>query len=283
VGNAEVKVLRSFIPVPAVCLFRPRALAMDVEIPEGPSEPVFNRGTTVSELDYVHQCIEGKSNSIPDAISRHPSLGPRHLSPRGLLHSVEEVLKRIPVALKKSTTAHVHSGPDTADVKRLLQDWMDTRSAVQSLAPVRTGQPQKADFALMVPRPETAPVTLALHLLSPVPFAILVPIDLAALSHEPSIFPDAPHEKIRVKFDAAGKLTILASQMLWIIGNVPHCTPVEIFASALSVDPCSYRLHFRRRQFRRARSANRGELDRSPTNRPRIRCPPIQNSRCRCA
>jgi hypothetical protein len=188
----------------------------------------------LSEFDYVHQYIEGKSKSIPDAISRYPLLGPQHLSPRGLLHSVEEVLKRIPVAIKKSTTVHVHSGPDAADVKRLLQDWMDSRSAVQSLAPVRTGQPQKSDFALMVPRPETAPVTLALCLLSPVPFAILVPIDLAALSYEPSIFPDAPHEEIRVRFDAAGKLTILASQMLWIIGNVPRCTPVEIFASALS-------------------------------------------------
>ena len=118
---------------------------------------------------------------------------------------------------------------------------MDSRSTVQSLAPVRTGQPQKADFALMVPRPETAPVTLALHLLSPVPFAILVPIDLAALSCEPSIFPAAPHKEIKVKFEAAGKLTVLASQMLWIIGNVPHCAPVEIFASTMSTPvpiPC---------------------------------------------
>ena len=111
---------------------------------------------------------------------------------------------------------------------------MNSRSAVQSLAPVRTGQPKHADFALMVPRPETAPVTLALYLLSPVPFAILVPVDLAALAYEPAIFSEAPHDEIKTKFAAAGKLTMLASQMLWVIGNVPNCTPVEVFASSLS-------------------------------------------------
>ena len=143
-------------------------------------------------------------------------------------------MKRLPTTLKDATVAHVHSGPDTADVKSLLQDWMNSRSVVQSLAPVRTGQPKHADFALMVPRPETAPVTLALYLLSPVPFAILVPVDLAALAYEPAIFSEAPHDEIKTKFAAAGKLTMLASQMLWVIGNVPNCTPVEVFASSLS-------------------------------------------------
>ena len=78
----------------------------------------------LSELDYVHQHIEGKSNSVPDAASRYPLLGPRHLAPRGLTHSIMELLKRLPSALKvaSTVTVHAHAGQGTADAKRTVQD-----------------------------------------------------------------------------------------------------------------------------------------------------------------
>jgi hypothetical protein len=167
----------------------------------------------LSELDYVHQHIEGKSNSVPDAASRRPLLGPRHLAPRGLTHSIVELLKRLPSALKAAAIVHVHAGQNTADAKRTIQDWVDSRSSVQSLAPISKGTPQKADLAVMIPRTEVAPVSLALYLLSAVPFVMLMPVDLVSQAHEPNIFPEAPFVAIRTKFDAAGKITILASQM----------------------------------------------------------------------
>jgi hypothetical protein len=43
---------------------------------KGPVSQFLIEELSESELDYVHQYIEGKSNSIPDAISRHPLLGP---------------------------------------------------------------------------------------------------------------------------------------------------------------------------------------------------------------
>jgi len=188
----------------------------------------------LAELDYVHQYIEGKSNSVPDAASRYPLLGPRHLAPRGLTHSIVELLKRLPSALKAAAIVHVHAGQNTADAKRTIQDWVDSRSSVQSLAPISKGTPQKADLAVMIPRTEVAPVSLALYLLSAVPFAMLMPVDLVSQAYEPNIFPEAPFVAIRAKFDAAGKIAILASQMMWVLGNIPNCAPVETFSSELS-------------------------------------------------
>ncbi len=50
----------------------------------------------LSELDTVHQYIQGHLNSVADAASRYPLLGPKRLAPRGLAHSVQEALARLP-------------------------------------------------------------------------------------------------------------------------------------------------------------------------------------------
>jgi len=81
----------------------------------------------------------------------------------------------------------------------------------------------------MIPRTETAPVALALYLLSNVSFALLIPVDLLSQSYEPNIYKDAPFEKIRKLFLKAGKVTLLSSQMTWVIGNIENCSPVETF------------------------------------------------------
>jgi hypothetical protein len=98
---------------------------------------------------------------------------------------------------------------------------------------VRCGDPKPADLAILVPRPEVSPVTLALYLLSNIPFGILIPVDLLDEVYSVNLHPNSPLVLIREKFDVAGKLSILAIQMVWIIGNVPDCAPVEIFSSAI--------------------------------------------------
>jgi hypothetical protein len=74
----------------------------------------------LSEIDYVCSYIEGRLNSISDAVSRFPLLGPRRLSPRGMEHSIQEMLKRIPVSLRTSKIIHVHAGPHTANARKLV-------------------------------------------------------------------------------------------------------------------------------------------------------------------
>jgi hypothetical protein len=85
----------------------------------------------------------------------------------------------------------------------------------------------------MTPRCEMAPVSVALYLLSSVPFALLIPVDLLPQVRKPKLYPGIPHDQLALRLEKAGKVTILDSQMVWVIGNVPGCCPVEIFAARL--------------------------------------------------
>jgi transposase InsO family protein len=184
-------------------------------------------------MGTVHQCICGPQNSIPDAASRFPVLEPKRLAPTGLAHSAQEILNRLPASFESAKTAHAHAGSDAVDVRRTMQPWRAAAGSVLAVAPPKSGTPEPADLAIMIPRVEAAPVALALHLLSDVPFALLIAIDLAGRSCFPSVHPDSPHAKIEAAFRAAGKVTILASQMIWIVGNVPDCQPAETFSAQL--------------------------------------------------
>ncbi len=132
----------------------------------------------LSELDTVHQYIQGHLNSVADAGSRYPLLGPKRLAPCGLAHSVQEALDRLPEHLRSARSVHVHAGTYISDLKVIVQAWISgNKGSVQSVAPTKRGPPQQADLAVLVPRSEDSPVTLAYYLGSTVPFAILVPND----------------------------------------------------------------------------------------------------------
>jgi hypothetical protein len=85
----------------------------------------------------------------------------------------------------------------------------------------------------MVPRPEDSPITLTRFLLSTVPFAVLLPNDLLAESFGPRIFPDADPAILKAKFQGAGKLQILVTQMTWVFGNIPEYKRIEMFTQTL--------------------------------------------------
>jgi transposase InsO family protein len=187
----------------------------------------------LSELETIHQYICGPQNSIPDAASRYPMLGPKRLAPTGLAHAVQELLSRLPTAMEAANVVHAHAGADTVDVRRIIQSWRNASGSVLAVAPPREGEPAAADLAIMIPRVEAAPVALALYLLSKVPFALLLPVDLASQAYSPGLYFGSPHEEIEAAFRKAGKLTLLSPQMIWVIGNVPECAPVETFSAEL--------------------------------------------------
>jgi hypothetical protein len=58
-------------------------------------------------------------------------------------------------------------------------------------------------------------------------------VDLLALASAPNIFRQAPHAEIASRFAKAGKITILVTQMTWVLGNLDDCSPVEMFAASL--------------------------------------------------
>jgi hypothetical protein len=133
----------------------------------------------LSELDTVHQYIQGHLNFVADAASRYPLLGSKQSAPRGLAHSVQEALARLPASLRSTTTVHVHAGTYTSDLKTMVQAWISgNKGSLLSVAPTKRGPPLLADLAILVSRPEDSPITLAYYLASSVPFAVLVPNDL---------------------------------------------------------------------------------------------------------
>jgi transposase InsO family protein len=187
----------------------------------------------LSEIHTIHQYIPGKLNSIPDSCSRFPMLGPKLMETRGYANSVEEVLKRLPASLKAAATVHFHGGKQSTELRAALKLWFDNVSALTPLNPPRDGKPPPADVAILTPRCEIAPVVLAVYLLSDVPFALLLPVDLLDVVRRPNIFPDSPQEDLARALERSGKLLILQSQMTWVLGNLPGCNPTEIFAARL--------------------------------------------------
>ncbi len=128
---------------------------------------------------------------------------------------------------------HFHGGRQNAEVRAALKNWFDHVSALQPVTPPSTKEPEPADLAVLLPRCEVAPVVLARYLLSDVPFPLLMPVDLLAMASAPNVFRQSPHEEIAARFAKAGKVTILATQMTWVLGNMDDCHPIEIFSNTL--------------------------------------------------
>jgi hypothetical protein len=187
----------------------------------------------LSEIETIHQYIQGKMNGIPDSCSRYPMLGPKQLAARGFSHCVEKMLKRLPCALKAASVVHFHGGRNNSDLRASLKIWFHHVSALTPLNPPRSGTPPRADVSIMAPRCEVAPVILATYLLGDVPFALLLPVDLVDVARRPDILPDAPIQDIAQRLETAGKITILEAQMIWVIENLPDYRPIETFALRL--------------------------------------------------
>ncbi len=86
----------------------------------------------LAEIENIHQYIPGKLNAIPDSCSRFPMLGPKSLATRGFANSVEEVLRRLPVALKTAGLVHFHGGRHNEELRAALKTWVEK---VGSLTP----------------------------------------------------------------------------------------------------------------------------------------------------
>jgi hypothetical protein len=160
-------------------------------------------------------------------------LGPRDLAPRGFTHCVDALLQRLPVNLKPATQFHFHGGKCNAELRATLKLCFAQVSALRPVTPPRDGVPPAADIAILTPRCEVAPVAAARYLLSAFPFALLLPVDLVTQIRQPDLYPQCPHVELARRLEAAGKITILDAQMVWIVGNVQGCRPVEIFSAKL--------------------------------------------------
>ena len=164
-------------------------------------------------------------------------LGPRLLAPTGLHQAVDDLLTRLPSSIRQSERFLVCTPPHSADIARHVQDWKTSTKPIDThnLSPHKT--PPAVDFILAGPPVEDSTFIASQLLASPVPFAILLPAELV-----PMIQPSptqAPFPDLRDKVNTCGKLFILDTDMIWLIGNIPTLHHhAEIF-SLLMVLYCS--------------------------------------------
>jgi hypothetical protein len=143
------------------------------------------------------------------------------------------MLRRLPIHLRDADSVHFHGGKHNGELRQALRGWFCKASALQPAASPKQKPPPKADLAVLIPRCEIAPLALAQYLLSPVPFVLLCPVDLLTMAYSPKLYPQAPHVLLEQKFQKAGKITLLETQMTWIFDNIADCAPVETFANSL--------------------------------------------------
>jgi hypothetical protein len=114
----------------------------------------------------------------------------------------------------------VFAPPHTQKVAQQIQSWrrltnpIDVHSLTHRFAPS-----PDTGLIIAVPRAEDAPRIAARLLTTTIPFAVLLPSDLA-----PRV-PDADHFEgqpdLHEPYKSAGKIMFLDSDQLWIVGNIP--------------------------------------------------------------
>jgi hypothetical protein len=71
------------------------------------------------------------------------------------------MLRRLPTRLKEAKLVHYHGGKQGAELRESLKDWFTHTSALQPASPPTKTEPCLAEFAVVLPRCEVAPVALA--------------------------------------------------------------------------------------------------------------------------
>jgi hypothetical protein len=191
----------------------------------------------LADLQWVHSYIKGPDNTLFDALSRYPLLGPRVLAPTGLSHAVSTLLDYLPVSLRTATKLRVFAPPHTQRIAQQIQAWRSPTNPIDTHSLTHRSPPDPAlELIITAPRPEDAPRIAARLLSTKIPFALLLPSDLA-----PRIADDAQFESqpcLRALYAHGGKIMFLDSDFLWFIGNIPELSDFsQIFSQVLDRSP----------------------------------------------
>ena len=174
----------------------------------------------LSDIQWIHSYVPGPENSLFDALSRYPLLGPRVLAPVGLSDAIAHLLDSLPDSLKDARLTRVFAPPHTQKVAQQVQAWRRPTNPIDihSLTH-RTSPAPDTGLIIAVPRVEDAPRITARLLTTSIPFAVLLPSDLAPRIADANQFDDQPD--LQNAYNETGKIMFLDSDQIWIIGNVP--------------------------------------------------------------
>ncbi len=174
----------------------------------------------LSDIQWIHSYIPGPENSLFDALSRYPLLGPRVLAPVGLSDAISTLLDLLPDSLRDARLTRVFAPPHTQKVAQQVQAWRHPTNPID-IHSITHNTPPSPDTGLIitVPRAEDAPRITARLLSTTIPFAVLLPSDLAPRIADSNQFQEQPD--LRAAYQDTGKVIFLDSDQIWIVGNIP--------------------------------------------------------------
>ena len=129
-------------------------------------------------MDYTIQYRPGPENCNPDAISRHPFLGPRQLTRVGTENALSFLLDALPVSCKDtSKPLWFWAARDTARLIKRVKAWRRGGTYV-SRSPKSACVDKSWRFAIAIPRADNATNTCRMLIESGRPACVLLPSDL---------------------------------------------------------------------------------------------------------
>jgi hypothetical protein len=174
----------------------------------------------LSDIQWVHSYIPGPENTLFDALSRYPLLVPRVLAPVGLSDAVSQLLDSLPDSLKDAHVARVFAPPHTQKVAQQIHSWRRLTNPIDVHSLTHRSAPSPdTGLIIAVPRAKDALRIAARLLTTTIPFAVLLPSDLAPRVADADQFDGQPD--LHETYKSAGKIMFLDSDQLWIVGNIP--------------------------------------------------------------
>ncbi len=192
----------------------------------------------LSDLQWVHSYIPGPDNSLFDALSRYPLLGPRVLAPVGLSDAVSQLLDALPDTLKDARVTRVFAPPHTQKVAQQIQAWLRLTNPIDVHSLTHRSAPSPdTGLIIAVPRAEDVPRIAARLLSTTIPFAVFLPSDLAPRIADANQFDGQPD--LRDAYQHTGKIMFLDCDMIWIVGNIPDLLHFHHIHSQVLLRPSS--------------------------------------------
>jgi hypothetical protein len=161
-------------------------------------------------MTWVHSYIPGPENTLYDGLSRYPLLGPHILAPIGITQAVSTLLDHLPDSFRDSLKLRVFAPPHTKPIAQQIQAWRRPTNPIDihSITHRRAPAPDTA-LIIAVPPPEDVPRIAARLLATTIPFAVLLPSDLAPRIADAGHFPDQP--ELTLPYAQGGKVMFLDS------------------------------------------------------------------------
>ncbi len=164
--------------------------------------------------------IPGPQHVLYDGLSRYPLLGPRVLAPIGITQAVSTLLDHLPDSFRDSPKIRVFAPPHTQRLAQQIQAWRRPTNPIDTHSFTHRSPPtDDTSLVITVPPAEDAPRIAARLLATTIPFAVLVPAELAPRIADDHHFPDQP--ALGQPYAHGGKIMFLDSDQLWFVGNIP--------------------------------------------------------------